>query len=141
MASRTGGRIDILVNNAGYILMSGVDAAGPTCSLRSRPTCLDKSTACAPYSLSWARPKAASSPTWAASACGTGRQARGSTARPKRSSLLAEALRGEVRAGRVIDDLAEGVNPTTEALSAYSLRQPSDSIKVAQLVVEGAHGQ
>ncbi|TGJ79868.1 hypothetical protein E0Z10_g8899 [Xylaria hypoxylon] len=168
IASRTGGRIDILVNNAGYILTGGVEECSRAEVLATFETNVFGQFNVLRALLPIMR-KAKGGVVANMGSIGGWHGTPGAgiyCATKACSSLLAEALRGEVahlgiqvtsiepgytrtnflaaghqvRAGRVIEDLAEGVNPTMEALGAYSLKQPGDPVKVARLVVEALTG-
>ncbi|KAI8945073.1 serine 3-dehydrogenase [Xylaria longipes] len=164
IALRTHGRVDILVNNAGYILTGGVEECsreevqaifdtnvfGQLNMIRAVLPLMRRQRSGVIANLGsiggWNGTPGAGL-YCATKAC---------------ASLLSEALRGEVahlgievvaiepgytrtkflapghrvRAEKVIEDLAEGVDPTIKTLGAYSLKQPGDPDKAAQLMVE-----
>ncbi|KAL7622057.1 hypothetical protein AAE478_007558 [Parahypoxylon ruwenzoriense] len=168
ITAKTGGRIDILVNNAGYILAGGVEECsrdevqaifntnvfGQLNMIRAVLPIMRKQRAGVVANLG-------SIGGWHGSS-GAGLYC----ATKACASLLAESLRGEVahlgikvtaiepgytrtnflvaghrvRAEKVIPDLKEGVEPTTDALAAYSHKQPGDSVKTSKLIVDALTG-
>jgi NAD(P)-dependent dehydrogenase (short-subunit alcohol dehydrogenase family) len=168
MASRTHGRIDILVNNAGYILSGGVEECSRAEVQATFDTNVFGQLNVLRAVLPIMRRQRSGVVANLGSIGGwNGTPGAGLYCATKAcASLLAEALRGEVahlgiqvtaiepgytrtnfltsghkmRATKVIDDLREGVDPTINALGAYSLKQPGDPDKVAQLVVEALTG-
>ncbi|KAI1145687.1 serine 3-dehydrogenase [Nemania diffusa] len=167
-ALRTHGRIDILVNNAGYILTGGVEECSREEVRAIFDTNvfgqLNMIRAVLPFMR---RQRSGVIANLGSIGGWHGTPGAGLYCATKASaSLLSEALRGEVahlgidvvaiepgytrtnflvqghqrRAEKVIEDLAEGVDPTIKALGAYSLKQPGDPDKAAQLIVEALTG-
>ncbi|KAI1372048.1 serine 3-dehydrogenase [Hypoxylon crocopeplum] len=168
IAAKAGGRIDILVNNAGYILAGAVEECsrdevraifetnvfGQLNMLRAVLPVMRKQRSGVVANLGsiggWHGSPAAGL-YCATKACAT---------------VLAESLRSEAahlgiqvtavepgytrtnflapghktRAEKVIEDLREGVDPTLDALGAYSYKQPGDPAKAAKLIVEALTG-
>ena len=165
----TYGRIDVLVNNAGYILTGGVeecsrdevqavfntDVFGQLNMIRAVLPLMRRHGSGIIANLGsiggWYGTPGAGL-YCATKAC---------------SSVLSEALRGEVahlgikvmavepgytrteflapnrrvRAGKIIEDLREGVDPTIKPLDAYDLKQPGDPDRAVQLIVEALTGR
>ncbi|KAJ8124188.1 hypothetical protein ONZ43_g42 [Nemania bipapillata] len=162
--SRTYGRIDILVNNAGYILTGGVEECSREEVHAVFDTNVFGQLNMIRVVLPFMRRQRSGAIANLGSIGGwNGTPGAGLYCATKAcASLLSEALRGEVahlgidvvaiepgytrtnfltprhrvRAEKVIQDIAQGVEPTTKALEAYSLKQPGDPDKAAQLIVE-----
>ncbi|KAI1111375.1 serine 3-dehydrogenase [Nemania sp. NC0429] len=164
IVSRTHGRIDVLVNNAGYILSGGIEecsraevAAAFGTNVFGQLNVLRAVLPLMRRQRSGVIANMGSIGGW------SGTPGAGIYCASKAcASLVSEALRGEVahlgikvtavepgytrtnflvkghqlRAANVIDELRPGVEPTTTALGAYSLKQPGDPDKLALLVVE-----
>ncbi|KAI1324235.1 serine 3-dehydrogenase [Xylariaceae sp. FL0255] len=165
IASRTGGRIDILVNNAGYILAGGVEEASRAEAQATFETNVFGQLNVLRAVLPIMRRNGPGGVVANLGSIGGWHGTPGAglyCATKACCSLLSEALRAEVahlgiqvtaiepgytrtdflasghqiRAKKVIDELRPGIDPTIEALTAYSNKQPGDPVKLANLVVE-----
>ncbi|KAI0437524.1 serine 3-dehydrogenase [Xylaria telfairii] len=164
LALRTYGRIDILVNNAGYILTGGVEecSRGEVQAIFDTNVFgqLNMIRAVLPLMR---RGRSGIIANLGSIGGYNGTPGAGLYCATKAcASVLSEALCSEVahlgvgvvaiepgytrtnfltpghqvRAVKVIEDLAKGIDPTIKALSAYSLKQPGDPDKAAQLIIE-----
>ncbi|KAI0103342.1 serine 3-dehydrogenase [Nemania sp. FL0031] len=168
LTSHTHGRIDILVNNAGYILTGGVEECSREEVQAVFDTNVFGQLNMIRAVLPFMRQRRSGVVANLGSIGGwNGTPGAGLYCATKGcTSLLSEALRGEVahlgidvvaiepgytrtnflvpghrvRAERAIEDLTEGVEPTIKTLGAYSLKQPGDPDKAAQLIVEALTG-
>ncbi|KAI1261347.1 serine 3-dehydrogenase [Xylariaceae sp. FL1019] len=169
IASRTGGHIDILVNSAGYLLSGGIEEVSRAEALATFETNVFGQLNVLRAVLPIMRRTGSGGVVANLGSIGGWHGTPGAglyCATKACASLLSEALRAEVahlgiqvtaiepgytrtnflvaghqmRAKRVIDDLRPGVDPTVEALGAYSMKQPGDPVKLAQLVVEALTG-